>query len=144
MARLAASFLVSVLAIASPASATVVGQGATPKVPRTSFPAGYCIELTGFGPERTPRIDGLIKEAIRDSSPGIDMAQFGRAPLSFYKARYVPGSRMLHLVFFIRGWDDIYMVYLADPSKNRLVSRGAYGSLHYPCAYSTPRKSHAR
>ena len=108
-------------------------------IPKMSLGRGLCIDLTGHGLKRSKQLDALIAAAIEDSGPGVDMGRFGFRPLSFYKARYASGSDSLYLVFEIRGFDDVYMVYVANLQQDRLIGRSAYGSLHYPCPQSPKR-----
>ena len=106
------------------------------KLPKVYLPKGFCIELTKKGIDLTPKIRSLIEQALEDAAPGVDMAQFGYRNLEFYKAKRVSGSKTIYLVFSIRGFHDVYMVYRADLDRGRLLSRSPYGSMHYPCPAS--------
>jgi hypothetical protein len=108
-------------------------------VPRVYLPKDFCIELNGKGLPLDSTIQSLIDQALKDSAPGIDMERFGPRPLKFYKAKKVPGSNYIYLVFFINGWDDLYMVYRGDPRRAKIASRSPYGSLHYRCSAALVR-----
>jgi len=114
-------------------------QSSAAQIPIVALPSGYCIELRdkGFGGD----LKKLVAIAMSDSSPGL---RFGRSSqlnqLNFYKAIPASDGNRLHLVFFIEGWSDIYMVYTTNSSRSNLESKTTYGSLFYPC--STPTRAH--
>ena len=132
--NLASAALILVIAIAIDPLAAGAGTLSGAKVPKIALAKGTCIELNGYGLPQTPQINSLIGAALLDSAPGIDMGRFGYRSLKFYKARPVSGSSNVYLVFSIRGFDDVYMVYVGNPTRGHLVSRSTYGSFHYPCA----------